>query len=96
MRRTIAESIVNFLLGAAWAIVLLGATLLFWSFLPFGFVIAVMAGIVGSLFGFSLVVLLEVATLQFEKYREMKRQTELLRAIHQHLKESDDTALRDH
>ena len=81
MRRTVAESIVNFLLGAAWAAVLTGALLLFWSFLPFGLLIALMAGIVGSLFGLFLVVILEVAALQFEKQRELQRQTRLLEAM---------------
>jgi hypothetical protein len=101
MRRTLAESIVSFLLGAAWAIVLLGAVLLFWSFLPFGVVIALMAGIVGSLFGLFLVVVLEVAALQFEKYRELKHQTRLLKKIRDALEtegakgEERDT-LRDH
>ncbi|WP_456451836.1 hypothetical protein [Hydrogenimonas sp.] len=96
MRRTVAESIVSFLLGAAWAIVLLGAVLLFWSFWPFGIVIAFMAGIVGSLFGLFLVVMLEVATLQFEKHRELKRQTHLLKKIEKALEGRGDASLRDH
>ncbi|WP_300363213.1 hypothetical protein [Hydrogenimonas sp.] len=96
MKRTIAETIVSFLLGAAWAIVLLGAVFLFWSFLPFGFFIAVMAGIVGSLFGLLCVVLLEVAALQFDKYRELKHQTRLLEQIKTSLGRSDDPSLRHH
>lgn len=96
MKRTIAETIVSFLLGAAWAIVLLGAVFLFWSFLPFGFFIAFMAGIVGSLFGLLCVVLLEVAALQFDKYRELKHQTRLLEQIKTSLGRSDDPSLRHH
>jgi len=96
MRRTVAETIVSFLLGAAWAVVLLGIVLLFWSFLPFGLVVAVMAGLVGSLLGLFLVVMLEVVALQFDKHREMKRQTHLLEKIHQALREGGDAELRDH
>jgi len=96
LKRTIAETVVSFLLGAAWAIVLLGALFLFWSFLPFGIVIAVMAGLVGSLFGLMFVVLLEVAALQFDKYREMRHQTELLRQIKASLESADDASLRHH
>jgi len=94
LKRTIAETVVSFLLGAAWAIVLLGAVFLFWSFLPFGVVIAFMAGLVGSLFGLLFVVLLEVAALQFDKYRELKHQTYLLKKIKASLERTDDSSLR--
>lgn len=96
MRQTLAETIISFLLGAAWALVLLGAIFLFWSFLPFGVVIALMAALVGSIFGLLSVVLLEVAALQFEKMRELRRQTKILEAIKVSLDSSDDVALRDH
>ena len=89
MKRTIAESIVNFLLGAAWAVVILGAGLFFWSFLPFGLVVASLAGFVGSFFGLFLVVLLEIAALQFEKNRLLERQTELLASIEKKLDAHD-------
>ncbi|GEM_PF-762394 len=88
LRRTTAETVANFLLGAAWAIALLGAVYLFWSFLPFGYIIAFMAAIVGSLLGLLLVVFLEIVFLQFEKLREMKRQTDLLEEIRKELHDS--------
>ncbi|BDY12081.1 hypothetical protein [Hydrogenimonas cancrithermarum] len=96
MRQTLAETIISFLLGAAWALVLLGAAFLFWSFFPFGIVIALMAALVGSLFGLLFVVLLEVAALQFEKMRELRRQTKILESIKVSLESFDDAALRDH
>ena len=96
MRRTIAETVVNFLLGAAWAIVVLGAVSLFWSFLPFGLFVALLAGLVGSLSGFFLVVVLEVAALQFEKHRELRRQSRLLEEIRDALGRDGDDPLRDH
>ncbi|BBG65630.1 hypothetical protein NNO_0927 [Hydrogenimonas sp.] len=92
MRRTATEILVNFLLGAAWALALLGAVYLFWSFLPFGILIAFMAALLGSLFGLVLVVFLELVSLQFEKYRELKRQTHLLESIRRDL---HDARLRD-
>ncbi|NPA28793.1 MAG: hypothetical protein GXO33_01250 [Epsilonproteobacteria bacterium] len=101
MRRTVAETVVSFLLGAAWAIVLLGAVLLFWSFSPFGLVIALMAGIIGSFFGLFLVVVLEAISAQFEKVRLLKRQVALLEKMAGQRDagkpESDETAsLRRH
>ena len=94
LKRTIAEIVVSFLLGAAWAIVLLGAAFLFWSFLPFGIIIATMAGLVGSLFGLLFVVLLEVAALQFDKYRELRHQTYLLKKIEASLERAGDSSIR--
>ena len=96
LKQRFAETIISFLLGAAWALVLLGAIFLFWSFLPFGFIIALMAGMIGSLFGLFLVVMLEVASLQFEKLRELKHQREILESIQASLNASHDTTLRDH
>jgi len=81
LKHTFAESIISFLLGASWALVFLGAGLLFWSFLPFGIAIAILAGIVGSFLGLFFVVLLELASLQFEKYRELKSQTKMIDSI---------------
>ena len=111
LRRTFTETLIGFLLGAAWALALVGAALFFWSFFPFGLLIAVMAAFVGSLFGLLCVVLLEVASLQFERKREMRHQTELLQKITESLRQfegreavtrptapsgEDDASLRDH
>ncbi|MCF6201855.1 MAG: hypothetical protein L3J42_07025 [Hydrogenimonas sp.] len=92
LRRTLAEILVNFLLGAAWAVALLGAVYFFWSFLPFGIPVALAASIAGSLVGLFMVLFLEVVNLQFEKFRLMRRQTELLESIEKKL---DDTSIRD-
>ncbi len=93
LRQTLVEILINFLLGAAWAIALLGAIYFFWSFYPFGILFASMAALAGALLGLLLVVFLELAFLQFEKFREMKRQTHLLESIRKELR---DAAVRDH
>ena len=95
MKHSLAETIISFLLGASWALVFLGAGLLFWSFLPFGLIIALMAGIVGSLLGLFLVVMLELASLQFEKYRELQRQTDVLLSIKELMESSGNDSLCD-
>ena len=95
MKHSLPETIISFLLGASWALVFLGAGVLFWSFLPFGIIIALMAGIVGSLLGLFLVVMLELASLQFEKYKELRRQTDILLSIKELLESSDNASLRD-
>jgi len=95
LKHSFTESIISFLLGASWALVFLGAGLLFWSFLPFGIIIALMAGIVGSLLGLFLVVILELASLQYEKHRELKRQTDILLSIKELMESSNNASLRD-
>lgn len=95
MKHSLTETIISFLLGASWALVFLGAGLLFWSFLPFGIIIALMAGIVGSLLGLFFVVILELASLQFEKYRELRRQTDILLSIKELMESSNNASLRD-
>jgi len=95
LKHSLPETIISFLLGASWALVFLGAGVLFWSFLPFGIIIALMAGIVGSLLGLFLVVMLELASLQFEKYKELRRQTDILLSIKELLESSDNASLRD-
>ena len=85
MKRTLIETVISFLLGAAWATVLLGAALFFWSFMPFGLFFALIAAVAGSLVGLFLVVVLEVAALQFDKYRELQKQTRLLEKIERRL-----------
>ena len=94
MKRTLIETVINFLLGAAWAIVILGAALFFWSFMPFGLLFAAVAAVAGSLFGLFLVVILEVAALQFDKYRQLRKQTILLEKIERRLRgeESQQTS----
>ncbi len=109
VRRSVAERLVSFLLGAAWASALVGAALFFWSFTPFGLLIALMGGFVGSLPGLLFVVLLEIAALQFERQREMYHQTRLLKKIRESLErieyaeepgfrreEGDNASLRHH
>jgi len=95
LKHSLTETIISFLLGASWALVFLGAGLLFWSFLPFGIIIALMAGIVGSLLGLFFVVILELASLQFEKYRELRRQTDILLSIKELMESSNNASLRD-
>jgi len=70
--------IINFLLGIAWAVVLLGAITSFLSFYDFDFVLALLALFIGALPGLIAIVLLEHIITTKENYAELKKQTKLL------------------
>jgi len=73
--------VVNFLLGVAWAFVLIGAVSSFLSFYQNSFFFAVVSAFVGALPGLVAVLLLEHIITNKEKYLELKKQTKLLEQI---------------
>ena len=73
--------IINFLLGVAWAFVLIGAVSSFLSFYQNSFFFAVVSAFVGALPGLVAVLLLEHIITNKEKYLELKKQTKLLEQI---------------
>jgi len=81
----------SLLLGAAWALVLVGAVSSFLSLLSTHFLIALFAGMVGMLPGLLLVLLLEYLLLQSQKLDEMRRQTVVLKKM---LKCCEEAALQ--
>jgi len=78
--------VVNFLLGVAWATVLIGTVTSFLSFYQNSFFFAIVSAFVGALPGLVAVLLLEHIITNKEKYLELKKQTKLLEEI---LKEKD-------
>ncbi|MEA1954555.1 MAG: hypothetical protein U9O24_09210 [Campylobacterota bacterium] len=70
--------VVNFLLGSAWALVLVGATTSFLSFYYNSFFTAIISAIIGTLPGLVSVLLLEHFITNKEKYFELQKQTKLL------------------
>ena len=78
--------VVNFLLGVAWAAVLIGAVTSFLTFYQNSFFFAIVSAFVGALPGLVAVLLLEHIITNKEKHLELKKQTKLLEEI---LKEKD-------
>lgn len=83
--------VVNFLLGVAWASVLIGAVTSFLSFYQTSFFFAIVSAFVGALPGLVAVLLLEHIITNKEKHLELKKQTKLLEQI---LKEKENNHLR--
>jgi len=73
--------VVNFLLGVAWAAVLLGAITSFISFYAESFPLALVSAFIGALPGMISVLLLEHVITAKERHLELKKQTALLEKI---------------
>jgi len=73
--------VVNFLLGVAWAAVLLGAITSFLSFYQASLLLALVFAFLGALPGMVSVLLLEHIITGKEKYLELKKQTVLLEKL---------------
>ena len=73
--------VVNFLLGVAWAVVLLGAITSFLTFYQDNLFLALVSAFIGTLPGMISVLLLEHIITAKEKHLELKKQTALLEKI---------------
>jgi hypothetical protein len=73
--------IINFLLGASWAIVLFGAILTFKIFLFSGVLLAIFFTIFYIFFSLFFVLLLDALVVNKKRLEELKKQTELLEKL---------------
>lgn len=80
--------VVSFLLGVAWASVLLGAVTSFLSFYQISIFLGVVSAVIGVLPGMVLIVVLEHVITAKERYLELKKQTALLEEL---LKQKEKT-----
>ena len=92
IKRTKLGSLINFLLGASWALVLISVIFTFLSYVQLNIIDAIFMSFFAGLPGILLVVLLEYIIIGEEKLDEMKKQTQLLQELLAHTKkESQDT-----
>ncbi len=81
MNRKSFDSLVSFMQGASWGIVIIGAYLFFTLFYPFGLIVALIGAFFGATIGLFMVVFFEMAHTQEEALHEQKEQTKLLREL---------------
>ena len=81
MQKDIYERIINFLLGASWAIIVFGALFTFKIFSSFGFLIALSLTLVFIIVSLFLILLLDALLVNKQKLQELQKQTHLLQAI---------------
>ena len=82
MQKGIFDRIINFLLGASWAIVLFGALFTFKSFIVLGLGLSLFITITFVLISLFLILALDAFAVNREKLIEMKKQTKLLEKIY--------------
>jgi len=82
MQKDLYEKIIGFLLGASWAIVLLGALIVFKISLLFGLAIALFSTLFYIIVTLFLILGLDAFLVNKERLREAKKQTKLLEKIY--------------
>ena len=82
MQKEKFDRIISFLLGASWAIVIVGAFITFQLFSPFGFSFAFFITVAFIVVSFFLILALDAFSINREKLYEAKKQTELLEKIY--------------
>ena len=73
--------VINFLLGVAWAVMLIGALTSFLSFYESSILFAVISALIGATPGLLGVLVLEYFITDKEKLLELKKQTKLLEKL---------------
>ena len=73
--------VINFLLGAAWAFVLIGAVTSFFASYQNSFFFALISAVLGALPGLVGVLVLEHIITNKENHEELKKQTKLLQKL---------------
>lgn len=81
MQKDIFDRVINFLLGASWAVVVFGALLTFKTFIILGFSLSFFITILFILISLFMILTLDAFSINRQKLQEMKKQTKLLEEI---------------
>lgn len=82
MQKDIFDRIISFLLGASWAIIILGAIITFKLFLFLGFSLSLFITVVFIVISLFLILTLDAFAVNKERLEEVKKQTQLLENIY--------------
>ncbi|HIE34868.1 MAG TPA: hypothetical protein EYP79_01555 [Campylobacterales bacterium] len=86
MKKTLLENVISFLLGLFWALLIISALIIFKSFYNISILFAIVVVIASSTFWLLLIIFLEIANIQIEKLKELKKQTKILESLAQDVK----------
>lgn len=82
MQKDIYERVINFLLGASWGIIILGALITFKLFLFLGFAFAFFVTVFFIIISLFMVLALDAFLINKQRLEEAKKQTKLLEKIY--------------
>lgn len=82
MQKDLYERIISFLLGASWAIVILGALIIFKTFSSLGLVLALVATLFYIILSLFMILLLDAFMVNKQILTESKKQTQILEKIY--------------
>ena len=82
MQKDIYERIINFLLGASWAIVLFGALITFKVFIAMSLALAIFLTLLYIIISLFLILGLDAFLVNKQRLQEAKKQTKLLEKIY--------------
>ena len=82
MQKDIFDRIISFLLGASWAIVLLGALIIFKTFLVLGLGLSIFITTLYIFISLFMILALDAFSINRQRLIEEKKQTKLLEKIY--------------
>jgi uncharacterized membrane protein YgaE (UPF0421/DUF939 family) len=82
MQKDTYERIINFLLGASWGVIILGALITFKLFLFLGFAFAFFVTVFFIIISLFMVLALDAFLINKQRLEEAKKQTKLLEKIY--------------
>ena len=89
MKKNLFETLLSFLLGISWAVLILGGLLTFKTFLDFGLFTAILATIIFIFITLFFILVLETMNVFRDGHEEKRKQTKLLYDIRELLKKDD-------
>ena len=90
MKKSLFETLLSFLLGTSWAVLLLGSLLTFKTFLDLGVFTAIFATIIFIFTTLFFILILETMNVFRDGHEEKRKQTKLLYDIRELLKKEND------
>ncbi|BCD62358.1 hypothetical protein NitYY0826_C1234 [Nitratiruptor sp. YY08-26] len=85
MRTPLLENVISFLLGVLWTLMGISVFFVFITTYHSSIIFAIALSLLIAAFWLFIIVVLEMANLQIEKLKEMKKQTRLLQEIRHRL-----------
>jgi large-conductance mechanosensitive channel len=89
VKKSLFETLLSFLLGTSWAVLILGSLLTFKTFLDFGIFASIFSTIIFIFITLFFILVLETMNLYRDGHEEKRKQTKLLYDIRELLKKEN-------